>query len=84
MITGTRAASLAERSIDYAFYCCDGVYNMDLEEAAACAKIVSAKHDIPYHVIPADGEKVFDRQRAEAFDSPRLLVVEPGQEIALD
>lgn len=29
--------------IDYAFFCCDGVYNMGLEEAAECAGLVGAK-----------------------------------------
>ena len=62
-------AGLAERKIDYAFFCCDGVYNMDLPEAAECAKLVGAKHDIPYHVIAAKDGKYFDRERAEQFDS---------------
>ena len=74
--------SLAERHIDYAFYCCDGVYNMDIDEAAECAKLVGAKHDIPYHVIAKNGV-YFDRAKAENFDSPHLLIVEDGEEIAL-
>ena len=59
------------------------VYNMDLKEAAQCARLVGARHDIPYHVIPASGDKFFDRERAGQFDSPNLLVVEPGEEILL-
>ena len=74
---------LAEKKLDYAFYCCDGVYNMDLPEAAECAKLVGAKHDIPYHVIAASGGKYFDRTRAEQFDSPNLMVVGEGEEIEL-
>ena len=74
---------LAQRQIDYAFYCCDGVYNMDLKEAAECAKLVGAKHDIPYHVIAAKGNVYFDRKRAETFDSPNLLVIDQGEEIEL-
>ena len=61
--------ALSEKAIDYAFYCCDGKYNMDLSEAAECARLVGAKHDIPYHVIPAEGA-FFDRDRAKQFDSP--------------
>lgn len=38
---------LAEKEIDYAFFCCDGVFNMGLEEAAQCAEMVKAKHNIP-------------------------------------
>ncbi|MBP5405722.1 MBL fold metallo-hydrolase [bacterium] len=75
--------ALAEKKLDYAFYCCDGVYNMDLPEAAECAKLVGAKHDIPYHVIAAKDGKYFDRERAEQFDSPNRLVIGEGEEIEL-
>lgn len=77
-------SSLAEKEIDYAFFCCDGLYNMDLEEAAQCAGLVGAKHNIPYHMIPADGGKFFDRSRAEQFDAPDRLILEDGQEIELE
>ncbi len=73
---------LSAKHIDYAFYCCDGVYNMDIEEAAVCAGLVGAKHDIPYHVIAENGV-YFDRARAEKFDSPNLLIVDEGEEIEL-
>lgn len=73
---------LAEKQIDYAFYCCDGIYNMDLEEAAACANTVGAKHNIPYHMIAQDGV-YFDRERAEQFPADNLLVVDEGEEIEL-
>ena len=74
---------LAEKKLDYAFYCCDGVYNMDLPEAAECAKLVGAKHDIPYHVIASKDGKFFDRTRAEQFDSPNRLIINEGEEIEL-
>lgn len=77
-------SSLAEKEIDYAFFCCDGLYNMDLEEAAQCAGLVGAKHNIPYHMIPADGGKFFDRSRAEQFDVPDRMILEDGQEIELE
>ena len=47
--TTEQMSRLAEKEIDYAFFCCDGVYNMGLEEAAECATMVGAKHNIPYH-----------------------------------
>ena len=75
-------AQLAEKSIDYAFYCCDGMYNMGLEEAAECAALVGAKHNIPYHVIPADNG-IFDRTAAEQFDAPGRLIADAGEEIEL-
>lgn len=73
---------LAEKDIDYAFFCCDGVYNMDIKEAAECAALVGAKHSIPYHVVPAENG-LFDRERAEQFDTPERLILEPGNEIDL-
>lgn len=73
---------LAEKNIDYAFFCCDGVYNMDMDEAAACASLVGAKHSIPYHMIAADAG-LFDRGRAEQFDAPGSMILELGEEIDL-
>lgn len=74
--------SLAEKQIDYAFFCCDGVFNMDLDEAADCAALVGAKHNVPYHVLAKDGV-YFDRTRAEQFDAPNRLIIDEGEEITL-
>ena len=74
-------AELAEREIDYAFFVCDGIYNMDMDEAIACAKLVNAKHSIPYHMAPG---KLFDAQRAELFDVPGRLILPAGGEIVLE
>lgn len=49
---------LAEKNIDYAFYCCDGIFNMDLDEAAECAELVGARHDVPLS-CPGTGRCVF-------------------------
>ncbi len=73
---------LSDKNIDYAFYCCDGVFNMDLDEAAECAAVVGAKHNIPYHVLAQDG-KYFDRDRAEQFKAPNVMIVDEGEEIEL-
>ena len=72
---------LADRKIDYAFFVCDGVYNMDTEEASACAKLVGARHSIPYHMAPG---KLFDRKSAEEFDAPGRLILEAGEETVLE
>ncbi len=80
--TTKQMPKLAERKIDYAFYCCDGVYNMDTAEAARCAKTVGAKHNIPYHMIPNNGK--YDRKAAESFDAPNRLIMEEGEEIELE
>ena len=74
---------LANQEIDYAFFCCDGVYNMDLTEAAECAALVGAKHNIPYHIIPAKGSVYFDSARAEQFTAPNRLILDAGEETEL-
>ncbi len=71
---------LAQRNIDYAFFCCDGIYNMDLDEASECASIVGAKHCIPYHMAPG---RLFDISRAEGFGAANRLILTPGEEIEL-
>ena len=71
---------LAEKKIDYAFFCCDGIYNMDIDEAVRCASVVGAKHNIPYHMAPG---KLFDRKRAEKFNAPNRMTVADGEEIEL-
>jgi hypothetical protein len=66
--------------LDYAILCGDGVYNMDLDEAAECAKLIGAKHNIIIHVKP---KALFDRERAGKWDAPNKLIIEPGEEIEL-
>ena len=73
---------MADMQIDYAFFCCDGVYNMDLTEAAECAELVQAKQNIPYHTLGQKGSS-FDRSRAEQFNAPNRLIVDEGEEIEL-
>ena len=79
--TTEQMAQLAGRDIHYAFFVCDGRYNMDLDEASACAKLVNARHSIPYHMAPG---KLFDPARAEAFDAPNRLILPAGEEISLE
>ena len=74
-------AELAARNIHYAFYVCDGIYNMDIDEAIACAKLVNAQHSIPYHMSPG---KLFDQVRAEKFVVPGQLIIPAGEEINLE
>ncbi len=82
--TTDQMSQLADEEIDYAFFCCDGVYNMDLDEAAKCAELVGAKHNIPYHIVSADDPGHFDRQRAEKFNAPNKMILEPGEEIDIE
>ena len=73
-------ATFAAKKLDYAFLCADGHYNMGLEEAAECAKLIGAKHNVPIHLKPGE---LFDRTMAEQFNAPNRLILEPGKEIAL-
>ena len=79
--TTDQMAELADRNIHYAFFVCDGRYNMDMNEAIACAKLVNAQHSIPYHMAPG---KLFDQKRAELFDIPNRLIIPAGEEIILE
>jgi len=79
--TTDQMAELAERNISYAFFVCDGVYNMDMDEAIACARLVNAQHSIPYHMAPG---QLFDQSIAEKFDVPNRLIIPAGEEIVLE
>ena len=72
--------TFAVRKLDYALFPCDGIYNMDLKGAAECACLVGARHNIPIHMKPG---ALFDRKRAEKWDAPNRLIIEPGEEIQL-
>lgn len=71
--------TFASLELDYALYPCDGLFNMGLDEAAECARLVGAKHNIAVHPIP--GGSI--RRKAVKWTAPNKLVVEPGQEIDL-
>lgn len=73
--------SFAAKKLDYAFLCADGFYNMNLEEAAECAKLIGARHNVPVHLSPG---KPFDRDMAEQFKGPNRLIIEAGAEVELD
>ena len=75
---------LAEKNIDYAFFCCDGIYNMDAAEASKCAEMVGAKHNLPYHTSAQNDGYNFDRDVAESFDADNRIILAPGDEINLD
>lgn len=74
-------AEFAARKLDYAFLCADGYYNMNLDEAAECAELIGAKHNVPVHLKPGE---LFDREMAEQFNGPNRLIIEAGEEIELN
>ncbi|MCF0116226.1 MAG: MBL fold metallo-hydrolase [Erysipelotrichaceae bacterium] len=67
--------------IDYMFISCDGIYNMNTEEAIECANKVNAKHSIPYHTKP---DALYDESIALSFVCDSAMYVKPGEVIALD
>ena len=79
--TTDQMAELAQRDIHYAFFVCDGQFNMGMDEAIACAKLVNARHSIPYHMAPGS---LFDQAKAESFDVPGRLILPAGEEITLE
>ena len=72
--------SFAALGLDYAILCGDGFFNMGLNEAAECAKLIDAKHNMVIHLKPG---ALFDRDKAEKWCAPNKLILEPGQEINL-
>ena len=58
-----------------------GILSMGLREAAQCARLIGAKHNIIIHLKPGT---LFCRKRAEKWKAPNKLIVEPGQEITLE
>ena len=76
--TTEQMAEMADMEIDYAFFCCDGVYNMGLEEAAECAKLVNARYNIPYHMTTTASGEVFSQELAEQFEADNRIIVADG------
>jgi L-ascorbate metabolism protein UlaG (beta-lactamase superfamily) len=73
-------SGFAVRELDYAIFCGDGKFNMGLKEAAECARLIGAKHNIIVHLKPG---ALFDRAKAEKWDAPNKLIIEPDEEITL-
>ncbi len=73
-------STLADMRIDYALFCCDGIYNMTAEEASECALLVGARYNIPYHTYP---EHLFSEEIAERFTAKGKITLRPSEEIEL-
>jgi len=72
--------SFAALHLDYALLPGDGMVNMGLKEAAQCATLIGAKHNIVIHLAPG---RSFSRRKAQKWTAPNKLILEPGQEITL-
>ena len=71
--------TFADMELDYALFPGDGLFNMNPAEAAECARLINAKHNILIHLKP--GESI--RKKGEKWDAPNKLIIEPGEEITL-
>ena len=69
------------KDIDYAFLPTDGIYNMDAAEATECANIIGAKHSVPVHTAPPEGE--YNEAVAALFTPKSRLIIKQGSEISL-
>ena len=78
--TTPQMATFAKRHLDYAFLPGDGYYNMNLEEACACAKVIQAKHNVPVHLKPG---MLYCEEMAESWCAPNKLLIKPGIETPL-
>ena len=72
--------SFAALGLDCALFPGDGLFNMGPDEAAECARLIGAKHNILIHLKP--GESI--RKKGEKWDAPNKLIIESGEEIELD
>ena len=75
---------MSKMNIDYAFFCTDGEYNMGNLEAAECARLVNAKHNIPYHNDTSNNDIRFDKKKAEEWTAPNKLIINVNEEIELN
>jgi len=67
-------------ALDYAIFPGTGILSMGPQEAARCAELIGARHNIIIHLKPG---ALFDKQKAEKWNAPNKLYIEPGQEITL-
>ena len=71
--------TFAVLELDYALFPGDGIFNMNPEKAAECAKLVGAKHNILIHLKPGESY----RKKTEKWQATNKLIIEPGEEITL-
>ena len=72
--------TFAKMELDYAIFPGTGLVTMGIKEAAECARLIGAKHNIIVHLKPG---VLFDRKKADKWEAPNKLIIEPGQEIDL-
>ena len=71
--------TFAALTLDYALFPGDGMFNMNPDEAAECARLICAKHNILIHLKPGESY----RKKTEKWQAPNKLIIEQGEEINL-
>ena len=71
---------LPKYNLDYALLPCDGIYNMDVDGAIECAKVIKARVSIPIHTNPS---MLFDESIANRFIVKGRKIIKPNEEINL-
>jgi len=71
--------TFAALELDYALFPGDGLFNMSPDEAAECAEIIGARHNILMHLMPGSSY----RKKGEAWTAPNKLILEERDEISL-
>ena len=66
--------------LDWALLPGDGVYNMDIEEASRCARLIGARHTVPIHLVP---DMPYGEEKAALFDCPGKTLLRPGETVEL-
>ncbi len=79
---------LPSMNITYALLSCDGVYNMGIEEASECARLINAKYTIPIHTAPVHSEAdaknpPYAADKANKLNCTGKLILKPKEEIEL-
>lgn len=86
--TQDMSKKLPKMQLTYALLCCDGVYNMDIEEASECAQLINAKYTIPIHTAPVSSKTdaknpPYDLIKAQNLSCNSKIILKPGEEIEL-
>ena len=80
--TTSQMGLMPSMDIDYAFLPGDGIYNMDVAEAADCASLIKARHTVPIHLHPMQS---YGEEEAARFAqlAPDVLLIRPGVPVKL-
>ena len=74
--------TFAALKLDYAILPGDGFFTMGLKKSADCARAIGAKNNIVIHT-DSRPSALFSRKKAERWDAPNKIIIEPNQEIVL-